>query len=156
MIVDHAEECFRRGKALLSVGRHEDALAFFLAALHRQRAGSEREEARYVSYYGLCLGLTHTDRYESLRLCRDAVSIEDFRPDLWWNLGRVALIVGHRGEAHRSFERGLMLDPAHHGLRKDLARMGVRRRPVLGFVPRNHRINVFLGKLRALAVSPGA
>ncbi len=153
MIIDRAEECFRRGMALLSIGRRDEALASFSAALHEQRVCSEQKEARYISYYGYCLALMQIDRHESLRLCREAVSIEDYRPNLWWNLGRVALMVGHRGEAHRAFRRGLSLDPTHDGLRKDLRRMGIRRPPVLSFVPRNHGLNVFLGKLRALATS---
>jgi len=154
MIVDRAEEFFRQGKSLLAVGRHEEALAAFLGALHQQRTGSDHDEARYLSYYGLSLALARVDWHESLRLCREAVAIEDYRADLWWNLGRVALIVGHRAEAYRAFRRGLRLDPAHRGLREDLRKMGVRRQPVLTFVPRDHGLNIFLGKLRAMASGP--
>jgi hypothetical protein len=55
---------------------------------------------------------------------------------------------GFKSEAIRYLRRGLMIDPANAGLAEDLERLGRRRMPVLQFLPRNHPVNRWLGRMR--------
>ena len=41
-----------------------------------------------------------------------------------------------------------MIDPANQEILDDLSELGVRRRPPLGFLPRGHLINRWLGLFR--------
>lgn len=149
MLVNAAEETFRKGMEALEEGASREAMALFEAAIEIERKiGQERPQARYLSYYGLCLGLEKNEIREGLRFCREAVTLEGYNPDLRLNLGRVLMRGGRRKEAFESFIRGLSLQPDHAGLRRSLRMLGVRRRPVLPFLARRHPLNVFLGRLR--------
>jgi hypothetical protein len=151
-MLDHsAEVSFRRGMELVETGRYRDALGFFSGAIEIERTAGHGGpgEARYLSYYGLCLSLARADARKGLGCCRSAARREPYNADIWWNLGRAALAAGKRGEAHRSLQRGLTVVSGHEGILRDLKRMGVRRPPVLTFLAREHPLNVMLGRLRA-------
>jgi tetratricopeptide (TPR) repeat protein len=151
MLNHAAEQSFQNGLDALASRKPREAFAFFSGALEieRRNGGAAHLQARYVSYYGLTLATVRGDLHEAVRCCRNAVKVEGYRPDLCWNLGRVALKAGRRREAYRALLRAARLQPDHHGIRRDLERMGRRRRPVLPFLPRSNRLNVFLGRLLA-------
>ena len=137
-----AEEHFCRGEAELEAGRHAAALDHFRSA-HRLDPAS----ARYRSFYGLCIGLEESRFDRALELCRAAAKEEFFNPVLYHNLARVHLVFGFKAEAIRYLRRGLMIDPANASIREALARLGVRRRPVLAFLRRRHLLNRWFGRL---------
>ncbi len=87
-------------------------------------------------------------RRQAVEFCRKAVDLEEYNPDIHWNLGRVLLASGRRREAHRVLRSGLRHEPNHAGLRRELRKMGLRKRPVVGLLPRSNPINVLLGKMR--------
>jgi len=149
-MLDHrAESTFQRGMDLMHRGQSREALAFLRAAvdLDDGRARNYSGQARYESYYGLCLAQSPSRLHEALKHCRKAAQMEAYRADVWLNLGRVALAAGRRGEAYRAFERGRSIDPTHRGIAKELRRLGMRRSPFVRFLPRQNPINVFLGRL---------
>jgi tetratricopeptide (TPR) repeat protein len=155
MIPQAAEESFRKGRDLLAQGRARDSMAFFRSAIDfDEKANGECEQARYLSYYGLCLCMTRQDLRGALGLCRKATRKDSAHPQLWWNLARVALSLGKRGEAYRALQCGSSIQSDHDGINHDLARMGVRRPPVLVFLPREHRLNILLGKFRVALRMP--
>ena len=149
--MQQAEERYRQGRQMLAGGSTREAMAAFREAIELdglEFSQSETHAARYHSYYGLCLGLTRLDIRQALHQCRLAVRMDRYRPDCWWNLGRVALSRNLIGEAYRAFSEGLKLQPDHDGLKQEVQRLGVRNRPVLTMVARKNPINVFLGMLR--------
>lgn len=150
MLDQRAESTFQRGMDLMHRGHARDALAFLRAAvdLDEEHSGKHEGQARYESYYGLCLSRSTNRLREALVHCRKAVKLEAYRADVWLNLGRVALAAGRRGEAYRAFEQGRLLDPTHTSIAKELRKLGVRRPPVVAFLPRQNPLNVMLGRLR--------
>ena len=52
---------------------------------------------------------------------------------------RYTTAAGKRREAHRAFKWGLKMQPDHEGILADVARMGLRRRPVLPAASRRGR-----------------
>lgn len=138
-----ADEHFRRGIDALGNDDHAAALEHFRAAQKVDPAS-----ARYRSYYGLCLGIAERRFDQALELCRSAAKEEFFNPDLYRNLAWVHLSFGFKAEAIRYLRRGLMIDPANLAIRQDLEKLGVRRRPALGFLPRSHLLNRWLGVVR--------
>ena len=150
MLVRVAEESFEKGLQALDRGEANHALAFFEAAveLDRRYSPTGSPQPRYLSQYGVCLGLVGSRRDEAVRFCREAVEREGYNPDLQWNLGRALLAAERRGEAHAAFIKGLRLQRDHRGIILDLKKMGIRRKPALPFLGRSHPLNVWLGRLR--------
>ena len=108
MLIQSAEQSYARGLEALSAGRGKEAMARFEAAIRLATRGrGSRPQARYLSYYGLCLALVRNENREGTRFCREAVTLEGYNPDIRCNLGRVLLLAGRRAEAHRCFVHGL-------------------------------------------------
>lgn len=138
-----AEDHYRRGRDLLGAGRDAEALRHFRTAHDLDRANP-----RYRSFFGLCLALVERRFDRALELCRSAAKEEFFNPELYHNLARVHLAFGFKAEAIRYLRRGLMIDPGSTAMLEDLRGLGVRRRPVLSFLPRRHPMNRLLGRIR--------
>jgi tetratricopeptide (TPR) repeat protein len=149
VLVQVAEDSFQRGQLAMDQGRQREALAYFEAAVALERRfGVARPQARYLSNYGLCLGLNKVQLAEAIKYCQAATGLEQFDAELHFNLGRVYLLAGRRKRAYQSLLRGLRLQPDHAGIRRELQRMGRRRRPVLPFLARGNALNVLLGRRR--------
>lgn len=144
-----ADEHFRRGEAALECERAAAALEHFRAALRL-----DPTNARYRSYFGLCLGIAERRFDQALELCRQAAKEEFFNPALYRNLARVHLAFGFKAEGIRYLRRGLMIDPANEEILRDMNDLGVRRKPALGFLPRGHMVNRWLGIFRGRAEDP--
>ena len=148
MVNRTAEHTFIRGLDALTHGRGREALALFEAAIEiEKRSGAARPQARYLSFYGLCLAIEKKQLNEGIRFCQEALNHAFFNPDLCCNLGRLLFRSGRRKEAYEVFLKGYSLQPSHQGIFEELARLGMRRRPVLGFLSRNNPINVVLGRM---------
>jgi hypothetical protein len=146
---------FREGREKLDGGRVREATGFFKAAITFDEQDNGRcRDPRYLSYYGYCLSLTGSDRRGGLRNCRHAVRLERHCYLIWWNMARVALMCGKRGEAFRSLKRALALHPTHQGIERELRQLGTRRPPVFTFLGRGNAINVLLGKMRGSVTTP--
>jgi tetratricopeptide (TPR) repeat protein len=137
-----AEESYRRGRDLLDRGETQAALEQF-----RTAHSVDPTHPRYRSFYGLALALVERRFDRALELCRSAAKEEFFNPELYHNLGRVHLAFGFKAEAIRYLRRGLMIDPGNAAMLEELRALGVRRRPVLSFLPRRHPMNRLLGRV---------
>jgi predicted Zn-dependent protease len=148
MLVQAAETRFARGLQALEAGRGLEALALFEAAIELQRRlGSRAPQARYLSYYGLCLALEADRPRDGAELCRQAIGLEFYNADLSWNYGRVLLALDRRKDAYQAFLKGLSVQKNHQGILRELARMGWRKRPIVPFLDRKNPVNVALGKM---------
>lgn len=140
---DH-DALFERGRELLLGGHHREALACFEEALRL-----EPGDAGALSHRGLCLALFDGRPDEGIADCRRAVDLEFYRADHYLNLGRALLSAGRKREAVQAFRQGRTVDPRHAAILGELERLGIRRRPVLRWLPRGHFLNRHLGRLRA-------
>ena len=147
-----AEELLRRGIELLEQGDLQAACECFRGA-----HSLDPTHPRYRSYHGLGLALGERRFSPALELCRAAAREEFFNPEQYLNLARVHLAFGFKAEGIRYLRRGLMIDPQNAPILAELARLGVRRSPVLRFLPRRHLLNRCLGRLRErlARVGPG-
>jgi tetratricopeptide (TPR) repeat protein len=145
-----AEEHFTEGQSELARDRVDAALDHFRAA-HRLDPTSPR----YRSYFGLCLGLGERRFDRALELCRSAAKEEFFNPALYHNLARLHLAFGFKSEGIRFLRRGLMIDPQNEAILKEMRALGVRRKPVLGFLRRGHLFNRWFGRLRGQSLEVG-
>lgn len=134
---------FAQAKELLSRNRMRGALARFEEALQ-----ISPDNAEYLSYYGLCIALSREDYDSALRLCERAVKMDSNNPVNRVNLGKVYKLQGENSTAYDIFLKAWKLDKSHPCAATELSRMGVRRPPVLSFLPRSHWLNKRLGMLR--------
>jgi len=150
-IIRNAEASYHDGMRELRYGRPTAALEMFKRAItiSGEATLQVKRRARYFSYCGLCLHHAGGSAREVLRLCRRAVKLDPGHPALWRNLAYVANITGRRSQAYSALDRAITINPGHPGVLGDLRKLGVRRRPVLFFLPRSNPINVMLGRIRA-------
>ena len=143
-----AEMSFRKGLQALEEKRYLDSLAFFESALNQEeRSGNPAPRMKYLSYYGLALSLAAGRTQEAIEMCERALSVEFYNPDLYLNVARVYLTAGERRRAHKALCQGLRIEKRHPGLIAELRRMGVRRKPLFGFLPRRHVLNRLTGSI---------
>lgn len=107
----------------------------------------ERGNPRYLSYYGLTVALLEQDFPRAISLCRAAIEHAPFEPEYYLNLCRVHHEAGQRKQALIALRDGLGFQKDNTLLQMALRKMGIRRKPPLSFLPREHLLNKFLGKL---------
>ena len=101
----------------------------------------------YISQYGVCLAQRkQLDR--GLDFCQRAVKASPRSSQLRVNLGRVYRLAGDAAAAHRHFLEAWRGNKRDSAAALELARMGVRRRPMIPFLSRTHWCNRELGRLR--------
>lgn len=113
----------------------------------------EREEdlpAIYYSYAGYGAARFDGSLKEGLKLCKHAIKLDPEEPDNYLNLARVEMLRDNRRSAIRALHRGLRVRPGHPRLVDFKRAIGYRRRPVLPFLSRDNRLNVWLGRRRHL------
>jgi tetratricopeptide (TPR) repeat protein len=111
------------------------------------------ENTLYSSFYGLTLAVVEKDVDTGLKLCKAALNNDIVNPEVYWILGQVYLLTGQRNKAYRTFKNGLFIHNDCAYLKTALRKLGVRKNSVFSFLSRNHSLNVFAGKLRAMAAS---
>lgn len=100
-----------------------------------------------MSYYALCVAQVEENYNRAVSLCLMAVQREFYNPDVYLNFGRIFLLKGQKALAVRLFNKGLKFDNMHNGLVRVVNKLGIRRKPIIPFLPRHNFINKFLGKL---------
>lgn len=108
------------------------------------------DNAAYLSHYGLCVAIEREDFASAIKICEQAVKMAPDDPITRVNLGKIHRMRGENATAHGLFIQAWKVDKSHPSPAAELSRMGIRRPPVLAFLPRSHWLNIRLGKLRAL------
>jgi tetratricopeptide (TPR) repeat protein len=138
------EQLFQGGLLLVRRGDYHKALTVFEHALRQSPA-----DARFQSYFGLCLAVTGKKIRVAIDLCEQAVRAEFYRADHYCNLGRVYELAGDRLRAYQAYRQGLRIEADHPEIRHALAKMGRRKPPPLPFLERQHPINRTVGMMLA-------
>ena len=113
-----------------------------------QHKKPEEIPAELQSYYGLCAAVLNKDLRGGLEHCRAALKRDFFQPDLHLNLGKLYLLADQKSSAVHIFFKGLRLDDGHKGILAELQKLGIRKTPIIGFLPRGHFLNRILGQIR--------
>jgi tetratricopeptide (TPR) repeat protein len=135
-------EIFLQGKRFLKEDNLERALKSFDKAF-----SEDKDNAEYMSYFGMCRALRAGEIGLGLELCTKAIKKEFFRSELYLNLGRVYLAAGNKKGAVKVLLKGLKFDPNNEDINKVLVEMGFRNKPVLPVLDRSNPVNKYLGIL---------
>ncbi len=134
--LDEARQLFAEGRRLASLAACERALEL------------DREAPAAVSFYAMLIALERGQVRRGLELSQEAMEKIPEDPEAYLNLARIYLKDGRKQEAVHCLNAGLEREPQHKGLLGELKRLGIRKDPVLGFLPRSHPLNRWLGRLR--------
>lgn len=121
---------------------------YWLTLAAEAKESADELPALFYSYLGYGVARYQKQQLQGLKLCRRAVELEFYQPESYDFLARTHLLMGDRRAAYDVVERGLEVDSTHVGLVKLRSKLGERRPPVLSFLPRDHRLNRWLGKAR--------
>ena len=107
------------------------------------------ENPVYLSTMGLCESMMGDDA-KGERMCRMALKLagQERDPMLYVNLGRVLIERGDRMQARENLMKAYKLDNTNAPAALELSRMGVRKKPVIPFLDRDHPLNRYFGRLR--------
>ncbi len=122
-------------------------------AAHERAFQLNTTHPRALARYGLTLILVKHDRQRGMLFCEEAVRRGPPPPsgdlELLFALARASILCGSRGQAARALERARLLAPDDPRINAEAKQIGIRRRPVIPFLSRNHVLNRWLGELRA-------
>lgn len=135
------KELLETGIMLAKKGKYAEALKLFDQDL------CVTQNPTAMSYYALCL-LKVEDNYEkAVALSLMAAEKEFYNPEIFLNLGRIFLVKNQKQFAIKAFKRGLKFDQGDEAILREIKRLGVRKKPLLSFLPRENTANRILGRI---------
>ncbi len=111
---------------------------------------------RYYSFLGYCIAGFEGRYNEGVKLCQKGIELEFFNPENYLNLAQIYLMLSARRKALRAIRDGLKVDPTNQQLIRLRRDLGVRKRPVVPFLHRDHGVNQVLGRWRHRMKQPPA
>ncbi|VAW91036.1 hypothetical protein MNBD_GAMMA23-2574 [hydrothermal vent metagenome] len=148
MTLNHltADDAFFQATQLYIRKEYGSAIPYFLHAI-RSEGNNSFHSNEYMAFYGLCLiRLGNCD--EGFNKCVVASEKELTNPEVFVYLAKAAIIMLRRKIALRAISQGLAIKPAHLELKLLRKGMGIRSKPLLGFLSRDNILNILFGKLR--------
>jgi tetratricopeptide (TPR) repeat protein len=133
-------EEFRKAQDALRSGSYSTAM------VHLQRCVACCPTPECLSALGYCLAKVEGDFEGGLAKCQEALRLEPDNSFHHLQLGRIHLLAGRRSDAILAWRSGLRREKNRHIIR-ELERLGLRREPVVGFLRRDHLLNICLGKI---------
>ncbi len=138
---ESTDQIFSHGLDFLKRNRLTEASNAFRRAFKQ-----DPENPQYLSYYGLIVSLVDDNFQDGINFCRAAIYRAAYEPQLYINLCRVYSKAGQRKKALEALVEGLNNAENHDPLRMEMKRMGVRRKPTIRFLDRDHILNKAIGR----------
>jgi len=135
-----ADESFEKGIALLK----ENNLLGALSCM--EKAYSIRKRPETGSYLGLCIAYERGQFAEAIALCQNAIAEQPKNPVHYLNLARVYLKAKRKSDALDALRKGLSSGDDKEILDL-LENLGVRKKPLIPFLPRSNFVNKYTGLL---------
>ncbi len=134
----------RMATAAIEKGDLREAEGFLREGLAR-----DPSDGHCRAYLAVCVAARAGQFTKAEQMARGIIREHPYDPVGHAALGLVYLNAGRRRAAFQSFARARELAPADGGMNDRLDRLEPRRDPVLRFLPRNHALNIWLGRLRS-------
>jgi tetratricopeptide (TPR) repeat protein len=115
------------------------------------RQGLERmpENPECLAYLAVCLAAGKRKFVTAEKLVKNIIKNNPYDPTAWYALGRINLLGGRRQQAFKNFEQAKRVAHDDRDLEVAVEKMDPRKGSVIGFLPRNHFLNIWLGRIRA-------
>lgn len=117
--------------------------------LYEQAHRIDLNDPMAMSYHGMALATMKGAYLQGIVFCEEAVRRVGPNPELLVNLAKAYTAANSKREAVRCLRRALSRSGGvHSGALRELLKLGLRRPPVIPFLPRSFFLNKWLGKLR--------
>lgn len=133
-------------------GLSEDELSIFVRSLFRHAI--DEKDPHFVSGYGWLMAQVRGQERGGLELVKRMVEAHASIPYVQLNWARACLAAGDRLEGLRIMRKLARVDSLQDHAQHILEWLGVRRRPVIGFLKRSHPLNHALGRIRHRLLGP--
>ena len=137
-----AAELFAKGKDAL-VNDHT-----YLARVCFENALNEERTPVHCAYFALALAKSRGDFERAVKLADDSIAAEPENSEHYLIKGKILVLAGRRQEALDILRSGAQID-RNPEILHELESLGMRGKPVLTGLPRNHPLNKILGLLFA-------
>ena len=104
--------------------------------------------ARLLSYYGVCVAEAKGKVSDGLECARISIARDRFHADHYANIARIYMLGRSRKKAVEALRSAASFDADNTLALQLWKEIGRRNRPVLSFLPRNHPVNVLLGRMK--------
>jgi tetratricopeptide (TPR) repeat protein len=144
-----AAEYLKAARAHLRDGQLKKAYGILL-----QAGAPYPDHPLILSYSGWLQAIVDKKYRSGISACRKAfVAFKSNNPEtmkivypiLYLNLGRACLAAEKKKEAVENFVKGLNHDRGHLELKKEMKRLGTRKKPPVSFLSRSNPINKYFG-----------
>ena len=142
---EQTNEMILRGKAAVRVQDYLLALNTF-GELYAD--GFRESAAEGLSYYGVSVAMVTKKYRDAIDLCQKAIKLQFMNPNHYVNLARVYTAAGNRKKAVATLEQGLRVLPRDRVIATYWKELGLRSRPAIPFLSRDHPLNSALGRRR--------
>jgi hypothetical protein len=146
-ITDALPERAKKAVGFCRKGKYAEALVELEAVLADYK-DTGKLPARLLSYYGVCLAEVKNKVSDGLECCRIAISRDRFHADHYANIARIYIIGRSRKKAVEALKAAQSFDVDNTLAGVLWTEIGRRKSPVLSFLPRDHKLNVLLGKFK--------
>ena len=140
---EFAAEMVRRSKRLIEDDRFQEAERLLRQALERIPDHKECQ-----AHIAVCLA-GKRKFVSAEKLAKNVVRNNPFEAISYYALGRVNLLGSRRGSAFRNLQKARNLATGDQDMEVAVDDLDPRRPPVIGWLPRNHFLNITFGKWRA-------
>jgi hypothetical protein len=167
-LIDRAEdptELVKLGIEAAKEERWSDGVALLAAAYQRLTRRTELKSLEAIAasgtavlkdvvpgsalaYYGLCLAMDRGNYAEGAKFVQIAIHNEPVVGEHYLILANVWKHARARRKMVEAIEKGVAASPRYGPLRRLASEVGIRRRSVIPFLPRESTLNKTLGKLR--------
>ena len=141
---DFAQEMLRRSIRLIEEGRHKDAEHYLRLALDRNP-----EHRECMAYLAVALAGGQRKFVSAEKIAKSIIRDNPYDATAYYALGRVNLLGRRRGSAFRNLEKARTLASGDQVIERQVDDLDPRRPPVIGWLPRNHFLNILFGRMRS-------
>ena len=142
--LDFCQQQVERAGRFLEAGNISGAEAALRQGLERVPRHPE-----CTAYLAVCLAAGQRKYVTAEKLVKNIIKNNPYDPTAWYALGRINLLGGRRQQAFKNFEQATLVSRDDRALEVAVGKMDPRKESVLGFLPRNHALNIILGRLRS-------
>lgn len=136
-----------RGIDLCRAEQWQEGL-FWLSSVVDCEADEDSLPPLMFAFLGHCMARLEGQHEEGIRLGRRALELELHQPEAYVLLARTYLLIDDRRQAFTTTQSGLQVDSENPDLLELRQMLGERRRPVFTFLPRQHFLNRYAGRIR--------
>lgn len=137
----------QRGVQNCRAGRWQQGLDDLIRAFE-DGIPNEPEAAVATSYLGYSMARRRKEIRKGLALCRHALEMQFYNPEILLNMARTEILAGNRKKGVEALHQGLSIDPQHAGLLRFRREIGYRRPVPIKSLSRDNPVNRFLSWLR--------